>query len=82
MEGDCAWHGPPLLKITEVTDMELQDGATAPPQRFYALEQLGDLAYTIRTVAQALQVYRDQIDQHLKDGKREQAFEIYQQVEQ
>ena len=62
--------------------MELQEEAVSPPQRFYALEQLGDSAYMIRTVAQALQAYRNQIDQYLKDGKREQAFEIYQQVEQ
>ena len=62
--------------------MELQDEAVSPPQRFYALEQLGDLAHMIRTAAQALQAYRNQVDQHLKDRKRAQAFEIYQQVEQ
>ena len=37
--------------------MELQDEAVSPPQRFYALEQLGDLAHMIRTAAQALQAY-------------------------
>ena len=62
--------------------MELHDGAAAAPQRFYALEQLGDLTYTIRTVSQAMQNWREQIDQLMKDGKREQAFGIYQQLEQ
>ena len=73
---------PHLLKITEVIDLELHDGASAVTQRFYALEQLGDLAYTIRTVSQAMQSWREQIDQQLKEEKREQAFAIYQQLEQ
>ena len=80
--GDCAWHSPPPLKITDVIHLELHDGAAAAPQRFYALEQLSDLAYTIRTVSQAMQNWREQIDQLMKDGKREQAFGIYQQLEQ
>ena len=62
--------------------MELRDGAAAGPQRFYALEQLGDLAYTIRTLSQAMQSWREQIDRQLREGKREQAFGIYQQLEQ
>ena len=80
--GDCAGHGPPSLKITEVINLELHDGTAEAPQRFYTLEQLGGLAYTIRMVSQAMQSWREQIDQQMKEGKREQAFGIYQQLEQ
>ena len=79
--GDCAGHSSPSLKITEVINLVLHDGAAEAPQRFYTLEQLGDLAYTIRMVSQTMQSWREQIDQQMKEGKREQAFGIYQQLE-
>lgn len=50
-------------------------------QRFYTLEQLGDLAYTIQLTAEALQTYRTQMEELLSAGKQEQAFEIYRLME-
>lgn len=50
-------------------------------QRFYTLEQLGDLSYTIQFTAEALQTYRKQMADLLSEGKKEQAFEIYQLME-
>lgn len=51
-------------------------------QRFYALDQLGDLAYTINLMAEALQTYRGQVQDLLSAEKKEQAFEIYRLMEQ
>ena len=50
-------------------------------QRFYTLEQLGDLAYTVQLTAEALQTYRTQMAELLSAGKKEQAFEIYRLME-
>ena len=82
MDGGLCRARSPSASITEVINLELRDGAAVGPQRFYALEQLGDLAYTIRTLSQAMQSWREQIDRQLREGKREQAFGIYQQLEQ
>lgn len=64
--------------------MEQHDERQAQParERFYALEQLGELAYTIRLMAQAMQSYRKQIAEQLGRGEKKQAFEIYRLVEQ
>ncbi|MEY8233647.1 DUF6094 domain-containing protein [Oscillospiraceae bacterium 50-16] len=48
------------------------------PQRFYALEQLTDQAQTIRLIADALQVYREQVAQQLDAGDKAQAYETFQ----
>lgn len=65
--------------------MELHDEEQAKEQgvsqRFYALEQLGELAYTINLMAEALQTYRSQIAEQLSTGNKAQAFEIYRLVE-
>lgn len=58
-----------------------QDKNQCASQRFYILEQLGDLSYTIQLTADALQAYRKQIAEQLSEGKKEQAFEIYRLVE-
>ena len=50
-------------------------------QRFYALEQLTDQAQTIRLIADALQVYREQIEQRLEAGEKAQGYDIYQVLE-
>jgi len=50
-------------------------------QRFYTLEQLGDLSYTIQFTAEALQTYRKQTAELLSAGEKEQAFEIYRLME-
>ena len=63
--------------MEELTRIENQ----SVPQRFYALEQLSDLAQTIRLIADALQVYREQVAQQLDAGEKAQAYEIYQVLE-
>ena len=53
----------------------------AVPQRFYALEQLTDQAQTIRLIADALPVYREQVAQQLDAGEKAKAYDIYQVLE-
>lgn len=50
--------------------------------RFYALEQLGDIAYTINLVTDSLQPYRNQIAERLTSGEKDAAFDIYRLLEQ
>ena len=69
------WIHGPLLPILEVEAMEestLTENQPVP-QRFYALEQLTDQAQTIRLIADALQVYREQVAQQLDAGDKAQA---------
>lgn len=60
---------------------EEQEKSQGASQRFYILEQLGDISYTIQFTAEALQAYRTQIAEQLSEGKKAQAFEIYRLVE-
>ena len=68
--------------------MDIHDQRQEQPQdqtvseRFYAIEQLEGLAYTIHMIAEALQVYRGQIAERLASGEKAQAFEVYRLVEQ
>ena len=50
-------------------------------QRFYALEQLGDLSDTIILISEGLQSYREQIAKLLNDQKKADAFELYRLLE-
>ena len=49
---------------------EVQPQSQPPSQRFYALEQLGELAGTITLISEGLQAYREQIAGLLADQKR------------
>ena len=44
---------------------EAQPQSQPPSQRFYALEQLGELAGTITLISEGLQAYRAQVAGHL-----------------
>lgn len=65
--------------MEQTTAATEQSAATS--QRFYALEQLADRAQTIRLIVDALQVYREQIDQQLAEGEKAKAYDIYQVLE-
>ena len=55
---------------------------TQGAQRYYALEQLSDLAKSINLFTDALAAYRAQVEQLLSSGKNEAAYEIFRVMEQ
>lgn len=57
------------------------EASASQSQRFYVLEQLTDHAQAIRLIADALPVYREQIDQLLTARQKRKAHEIYQTLE-
>ncbi len=61
MEQTTAATEQPAVTAEQPAAATEQPAATS--QRFYALEQLADRAQTIRLIVDALQVYREQIDQ-------------------
>lgn len=56
---------------------EAQPQSQPPSQRFYALEQLGELAGTITLISEGLQAYREQVAGLLAGQKKAEAFELY-----
>lgn len=67
------------MEELEAKQPQVPDGGAS--QRFYVLEQLGNLANTIRMLADVIQAYRGQIDNLLNEKKRESAFETYRFME-
>ena len=61
---------------------EAQPQSQPPSQRFYALEQLGELAGTITLISEGLQAYREQVAGLLAGQKKAEAFELYRLLEQ
>jgi methylase of polypeptide subunit release factors len=57
------------------------DETQETPCRFYALESLTDKAQTISLIADALGVYRGQMEELLAAGDKKQAYGIYQTIE-
>lgn len=53
------------MEELEAKQPQVPDGGAS--QRFYVLEQLGNLANTIRMLADAIQAYRGQIDNLLNE---------------
>lgn len=60
---------------------EAQPQSQPPSQRFYALEQLGELAGTITLISEGLQAYRAQVAGLLAGQKKAEAFELYRLLE-
>ena len=60
---------------------EAQPQSQPPSQRFYALEQLGELAGTITLISEGLQAYREQVAGLLAGQKKAEAFELYRLLE-
>lgn len=79
MEQTTAATEQPAVTAEQPAAATEQPAATS--QRFYALEQLADRAQTIRLIVDALQVYREQIDQQLAEGEKAKAYDIYQVLE-
>ena len=60
---------------------EAQPQSQPSSQRFYALEQLGELAGTITLISEGLQAYREQVAGLLAGQKKAEAFELYRLLE-
>ena len=60
---------------------EAQPQSQPPSQRFYALEQLGELAGTITLISEGLQAYRAQVAGLLAFQKKAEAYELYRLLE-
>lgn len=63
--------------------MDTNENHAAEPAEphFYALEQLADLAHSIRMTAQTLPGSREQMGALLNEGKKAEAFGLYQSLE-
>ncbi len=63
--------------------MDTNENHAAGPAEphFYALEQLADLAHSIRMTAQTLPGCREQMGALLNEGKKAEAFGLYQSLE-
>ena len=55
---------------------------TQGTQRYYALEQLSDLAKSINLFTDALAAYRAQVEQLFSSGQKDAAYEIFRVMEQ